>query len=164
MLEASRISQNTGDTRNLCTGNKIRVQAHATVAAMRGIFAPVLTPFLPSGAPDITRFLWHARWLLSNDVNLAIFGTNSGETKHNQRIEKQGGQCCLTVLGRIICLMLTFVFACPLTSYAPSLPNSLQPAEANSMTTSEKLTLLHTLVEGSCNITFFVLFSAPSSS
>ncbi|KAM3573714.1 hypothetical protein VYU27_004292 [Nannochloropsis oceanica] len=65
---------------------------------MRGVFAPVLTPFLPGPdrAPDISRFLKHCRWLLSHHVNLAIFGTNS---------------------------------------------------EANSMTTFEKLTLLHTLVQ-----------------
>ena len=47
---------------------------------MRGVFSPVLTPFLAghARAPDVPRFLWHCRWLLSNQVNLAIFGTNSG--------------------------------------------------------------------------------------
>lgn len=40
-------------------------------------WAPVVTPFGPNLAPDTKRFLAHCRWLLSNGVGLAIFGTNS---------------------------------------------------------------------------------------
>ncbi|HYE40618.1 MAG TPA: dihydrodipicolinate synthase family protein [Ramlibacter sp.] len=43
----------------------------------QGIFSPVLTPFAADGAPDPDRFIRHCRWLLDQDVGLAVFGTNS---------------------------------------------------------------------------------------
>ncbi|CAN7717076.1 dihydrodipicolinate synthase family protein [Variovorax sp. LjRoot175] len=44
---------------------------------LRGVLAPVLTPFKPSLEPDSERFVAHCRWLLENSAALAIFGTNS---------------------------------------------------------------------------------------
>lgn len=49
---------------------------------MRGVLSPVLTPFVRSAAggllmPDPSRFVAHCRWLVRNQVGLAIFGTNS---------------------------------------------------------------------------------------
>jgi len=44
---------------------------------LQGVFSPVLTPFSRDHAPDAERFLRHCRWLLEQDVGLAIFGTNS---------------------------------------------------------------------------------------
>ena len=44
---------------------------------LRGVFAPVLTPFNERLEPDVTRFIAHCRWLIDNEVGLAIFGTNS---------------------------------------------------------------------------------------
>ncbi|MFZ4481521.1 MAG: dihydrodipicolinate synthase family protein [Rhodoferax sp.] len=44
---------------------------------LRGVFAPVLTPFTPSLAPDVKRFVAHCRWLIDKKAGLAIFGTNS---------------------------------------------------------------------------------------
>ncbi len=44
---------------------------------LRGVFAPVLTPFKEGLEPDVERFIAHCRWLISQQVNLAIFGTNS---------------------------------------------------------------------------------------
>ena len=44
---------------------------------LRGVFAPVLTPFNQRLEPDVERFIAHCRWLISNGVGLAIFGTNS---------------------------------------------------------------------------------------
>lgn len=45
---------------------------------LRGVFAPVLTPFRAfDGAPDHSLFVNHCRWLVSNGAGLAIFGTNS---------------------------------------------------------------------------------------
>lgn len=44
---------------------------------LQGIFSPVLTPFAADGTPDPGRFIRHCRWLLDQDVGLAIFGTNS---------------------------------------------------------------------------------------
>lgn len=46
-------------------------------APMSGAFAPVITPFNPDLSPDPDRLIRHCRWLLANDVGLAVFGTNS---------------------------------------------------------------------------------------
>ena len=43
----------------------------------RGVLSPVVTPFTSDLRPDVPRFLRHCRWLLDNDVGLAVFGTNS---------------------------------------------------------------------------------------
>lgn len=45
-------------------------------ARIRGVLAPVITPFTHAFEPDLDRFVAHCRWL-SQDVGLAIFGTNS---------------------------------------------------------------------------------------
>jgi 4-hydroxy-tetrahydrodipicolinate synthase len=52
----------------------------ATTARLQGIFSPVLTPFNPNGSPDPDRFVRHCRWLIEQEVGLAIFGTNSEAT------------------------------------------------------------------------------------
>ena len=46
-------------------------------SALKGVLAPVVTPFDAGGKPDTGRWLAHCRWLLSRDCGLAIFGTNS---------------------------------------------------------------------------------------
>jgi 4-hydroxy-tetrahydrodipicolinate synthase len=46
-------------------------------APLRGVYAPVLTPFDAHLAPDVARFIAHCRWLVRHQVGLAIFGTNS---------------------------------------------------------------------------------------
>jgi 4-hydroxy-tetrahydrodipicolinate synthase len=44
---------------------------------IRGLLAPVVTPFTSTLEPDAGRLLRHCRWLLSNGSGLAVFGTNS---------------------------------------------------------------------------------------
>ncbi len=44
---------------------------------MKGVFSPVVTPFKRDLSPDAERLAKHCRWLLSNNVGLAVFGTNS---------------------------------------------------------------------------------------
>src|SRR5260370_509852 len=44
---------------------------------IRGVLAPVVTPFKASLAPDCQRFIAHCKWLLSQNCGLAVFGTNS---------------------------------------------------------------------------------------
>ncbi len=44
---------------------------------IRGVLAPVLTPFNHQLEPDVDRFIAHCQWLIGNDAGLAIFGTNS---------------------------------------------------------------------------------------
>jgi 4-hydroxy-tetrahydrodipicolinate synthase len=45
--------------------------------SIRGVLAPVVTPFRPDLTPDTERFMAHCRWLLSQNCGLAVFGTNS---------------------------------------------------------------------------------------
>src|SRR5512145_2083269 len=42
-----------------------------------GVLSPVVTPFRPDLSPDPERFVRQCRWLLSQNVGLAVFGTNS---------------------------------------------------------------------------------------
>jgi len=44
---------------------------------IRGVLAPVVTPFKADLAPDPRRFIAHCKWLLSQNCGLAVFGTNS---------------------------------------------------------------------------------------
>jgi 4-hydroxy-tetrahydrodipicolinate synthase len=44
---------------------------------LRGVFSPVITPFGADLSPDAARLARHCKWLLSQDVGLAVFGTNS---------------------------------------------------------------------------------------
>ncbi|HKZ03845.1 MAG TPA: dihydrodipicolinate synthase family protein [Methylomirabilota bacterium] len=42
-----------------------------------GVLSPVVTPFKADLGPDAERFVRQCRWLLSQNVGLAVFGTNS---------------------------------------------------------------------------------------
>ena len=44
---------------------------------IKGVLSPVVTPFKADLAPDAERFVRQCRWLLSQNVGLAVFGTNS---------------------------------------------------------------------------------------
>ncbi len=44
---------------------------------IRGVVAPVVTPFNSDLNPDPKRFVAHCRWLLTQHSSLAVFGTNS---------------------------------------------------------------------------------------
>ena len=44
---------------------------------IRGVLAPVVTPFNTDLAPDNQRFIAHCKCLLSQNCGLAVFGTNS---------------------------------------------------------------------------------------
>jgi len=46
-------------------------------ARITGVLSPVVTPFRRDLTPDPERLAGHCRWLLSNNVGLAVFGTNS---------------------------------------------------------------------------------------
>ena len=46
-------------------------------ARIRGVLAPVLTPFRADLSPDRQRFIAHCRWLLEQSCGLAVFGTTS---------------------------------------------------------------------------------------
>ena len=46
-------------------------------ARVRGVLAPVVTPFRADFSPDKERFIAHCQWLLSQKSGLAVFGTTS---------------------------------------------------------------------------------------
>jgi 4-hydroxy-tetrahydrodipicolinate synthase len=60
-----------------------------TTDRIRGVLSPVVTPFKSDLSPDPERFIRHCRWLLSQDVGLAAFGTNSeaNSLSTDERIE-----------------------------------------------------------------------------
>jgi len=47
------------------------------IPRIKGVLSPVVTPFQADLAPDPERFVRQCRWLLSQNVGLAVFGTNS---------------------------------------------------------------------------------------
>ncbi len=47
------------------------------MARISGVLSPVVTPFNDDLRPDAERFVRHCRWLVANNVGLAVFGTNS---------------------------------------------------------------------------------------
>jgi len=47
------------------------------ISRIKGVLSPVVTPFKADLAPDPERFVRQCRWLLSQNVGLAVFGTNS---------------------------------------------------------------------------------------
>ena len=49
----------------------------ATSQRVRGVLAPVVTPFKVDLSPDRERFIRHCQWLLSQNCGLAPFGTTS---------------------------------------------------------------------------------------
>ena len=49
----------------------------ANTKRLAGVLSPVVTPFKADLSPDAERLAKHCRWLLSQNVGLAVFGTNS---------------------------------------------------------------------------------------
>ena len=49
----------------------------STTERISGVLSPVVTPFKADLSPDPERFVTQCRWLLSQNVGLAVFGTNS---------------------------------------------------------------------------------------
>jgi 4-hydroxy-tetrahydrodipicolinate synthase len=56
---------------------------------IRGLLAPVVTPFHGDLSPDPERLIEHCRWLTSRNCGLAVFGTNSeaNSMSADERIE-----------------------------------------------------------------------------
>src|SRR5438874_12604003 len=53
------------------------IHSRAANQRIRGVLAPVVTPFEADLAPDRKRFIRHCQWLLSQNCGLAPFGTTS---------------------------------------------------------------------------------------
>src|SRR6266545_5220909 len=57
--------------------DNVAIDGLAASERIRGVLAPVVTPFNADLAPDSQRFIAHCKWLLSQNCGLAVFGTNS---------------------------------------------------------------------------------------
>lgn len=84
-----------------------------TTSRLQGIFSPVLTPFNADYSPDPDRFIRHCRWLLDQDVGLAIFGTNS-EANSLTVLEKRSLLDALLEAGLPAARMMPGTGACAL--------------------------------------------------
>ena len=60
-----------------CCDRQIKSFLMTEFQRIRGVLAPVVTPFDERLNPDVMRFISHCKWLLSQNCGLAIFGTNS---------------------------------------------------------------------------------------
>ncbi len=69
-----------------------------TRTRIKGVLSPVVTPFKVDLSPDAERLAAHCRWLLSQDVGLAVFGTNS-EANSLSVDEKVELLDCLIAMG-----------------------------------------------------------------
>ena len=47
------------------------------IQRITGVLSPVVTPFKADLSPDAERFVRQCKWLVANNVGLAVFGTNS---------------------------------------------------------------------------------------
>ena len=63
-----RTGEFKGEAEELCFDMNKRI---------RGVLAPVVTPFRADLSPDRQRFIAHCNWLLAQKCGLAVFGTNS---------------------------------------------------------------------------------------
>ena len=84
------------------------------VARIRGVLSPVVTPFDSDLHPDEKRLAKHCRWLLDNDVGLAVFGTNS-EANSLSVAEKRGLLDALVEVGLPIGRMMPGTGCCSLS-------------------------------------------------
>src|SRR6266850_2393829 len=58
-----------------------------TANSLKGVLAPVITPFHKDLSVDKARLVAHSRWLLSQNAGLALFGTNS--EANSQSVEER---------------------------------------------------------------------------
>jgi 4-hydroxy-tetrahydrodipicolinate synthase len=77
------------------------------------VLSPVVTPFTSDLRPDAARLARHCRWLLGNDVGLAVFGTNS-EGNSLTVAEKAGLLDALVEAGLPAARMMPGTGACAL--------------------------------------------------
>jgi 4-hydroxy-tetrahydrodipicolinate synthase len=63
--------------KNLEMSDNSTIDGLITSKRIRGVLAPVVTPFRADLSPDRERFVRHCRWLLSQNCGLAPFGTTS---------------------------------------------------------------------------------------
>jgi 4-hydroxy-tetrahydrodipicolinate synthase len=65
------------DTAAATDGAMLETKTSPPTESIRGVLAPVVTPFKSDFSPDTERFIGHCQWLRSQNCGLAVFGTNS---------------------------------------------------------------------------------------
>ncbi|HUQ48953.1 MAG TPA: dihydrodipicolinate synthase family protein [Gemmatimonadaceae bacterium] len=81
---------------------------------IKGVLSPVVTPFKADLSPDGDRLAGHCRWLLSQNVGLAVFGTNS-EANSMSVDEKVELLDCLVAAGIDPARMMPGTGCCAIT-------------------------------------------------
>lgn len=81
---------------------------------LSGVLSPVVTPFLDDLRPDADRLIRQCQWLLSQNVGLAVFGTNS-EANSLAVEEKMSLLDCLVEAGIDTARMMPGTGCCALT-------------------------------------------------
>jgi 4-hydroxy-tetrahydrodipicolinate synthase len=99
---------------------------------LKGVLAPVLTPFGPDLAPDAPRFVQHCQWLLSQGVGLAMFGTNS-EGNSLSLAEKCGLLDALIAAGIPMDRAMPGTGSCSLTDAVVMTSASVQAGSAGAL-------------------------------
>jgi Dihydrodipicolinate synthase/N-acetylneuraminate lyase len=89
----------------------------AKTKKIAGVLAPVVTPFKADLSPDPDRLAGHCRWLLSQNVSLAVFGTNS-EANSLSVDEKIELLDCLMAMGIDPSRMMPGTGCCAITDSA----------------------------------------------
>src|SRR5215510_14656780 len=64
---------------------------------LKGVLAPVVTPFQADLSPAPERFIAHCRWLLSQHVGLAVFGRSE---EHTSELQSRGHLVCRLLLEK----------------------------------------------------------------
>lgn len=99
---------------------------------LKGVLAPVLTPFTADLAPDEPRFVRHCQWLLSQGVGLAMFGTNS-EGNSMSLAEKCGLLDALIAAGIPMDRAMPGTGSCSLTDAVVMTSASVQAGAAGAL-------------------------------
>lgn len=89
----------------------------ASTKKITGVLSPVVTPFKSDLSPDAERLAKHCRWLLSQNVSLAVFGTNS-EANSMSVDEKIELLDCLIGMGIDPARMMPGTGCCAITDSA----------------------------------------------
>ena len=94
-----------------------------------GVLSPVLTPFTKDLTPDSKRLVKQCRWLLSQNVSLAVFGTTS-EANSLALEEKISLLDNLIEAGIDPALLMPGTGCCSLTETVQLTTHAVQPLSA----------------------------------
>ena len=94
-------------------------------SGLRGVLAPVITPFDANLDPNPSLWIRHCRWLLNNGVGLAVFGTSS-EANSLSVAEKRSLLDQITTAGLPTARIMSGTGCCSLTETVELTGHALQ--------------------------------------